>query len=86
MVEGVSDDGSVIIVMYVSAAGETSVGEYRNEYVWKMGFEKGEERISEWSEFVDVGVARDFYPRLRGEVVRRAGQAQGEEGAEGRSA
>lgn len=60
------------IIMYISALGESSVGEYRNQYVWKMGFEEGGERIKEWSEFVDVGVARDFYPLLKGEMVRRA--------------
>ena len=36
---------------------------------WKMGFEENKEdevmRISEWSEYVDVGMARDFAPKLR---------------------
>lgn len=59
VIEDASDDGRESIVMYVSASGETHIGEYKNEYVWKMGFEEGGERISEWSEFVDVGVARD---------------------------
>ncbi|KAH6620323.1 hypothetical protein C7974DRAFT_231132 [Boeremia exigua] len=79
VVEGVGADGAVRIVMYVSAAGETRVGPYRNQYVWSMGFEEGGERVSEWSEFVDVGVARDFGPVLRGELERLA-----REGAKGK--
>lgn len=72
VVEGVADSGAKTIVMYVSARGETPVGEYRNEYVWKMGFTDDGRLIKEWSEFVDVGVARDFYPLLKGEMLRRA--------------
>ena len=40
------------------------MGEYRNEYVWKMGFEEGGARVDEWVEYVDVGMVRDFYPKL----------------------
>ncbi|OAL52782.1 hypothetical protein IQ07DRAFT_585887 [Pyrenochaeta sp. DS3sAY3a] len=60
------------IVMYISARGDTPVGEYKNEYVWKMGFEDGGERVCEWVEYVDVGMARDFYPLLKAEMIRRA--------------
>ncbi|KAF2110301.1 hypothetical protein BDV96DRAFT_583787 [Lophiotrema nucula] len=63
------------IVMYVKALGETAVGEYRNEYVWKMAFDE-DARISEWSEFVDVGMARDFLPKLRAELQRRRVEAE----------
>lgn len=81
VIEGISEDGSKRIVMYVSAFGESPVGEYRNQYVWKMGFEEGGERISEWSEFVDVGVARDFYPLLKGEMLRRVAVKEKDEDA-----
>ncbi|KAF3045534.1 hypothetical protein E8E12_009343 [Didymella heteroderae] len=77
MIEGVSFDGTKRIVMYVSAFGESSVGEYRNQYVWKMGFTDDGELIREWSEFVDVGMAQDFYPKLKGEMVRRAAAKDG---------
>lgn len=60
------------IVMFISAHGDTPVGEYKNEYVWKMAFEEGGEKVCEWVEFVDVGMARDFYPLLKGEMIRRA--------------
>lgn len=54
-IEGAGQDGErKKIVMYVSAAGDTPVGEYRNEYVWKMGFDESGERVSEWVEYVDV--------------------------------
>ncbi|KAF2632522.1 hypothetical protein BU25DRAFT_382017 [Macroventuria anomochaeta] len=65
------------IVMYVSAFGESPMGDYRNQYVWKMGFTSDGSQISSWSEFVDVGVARDFYPLLKREMVRRAEAAEG---------
>lgn len=88
VIEGVSEvpspDASEMtprkkIVMYVSARGDTPVGEYRNEYVWKMGFEEGGRRVSEWVEYVDVGMTRDFYPLLKGEMVRKA-----QDGAKGK--
>ena len=80
-VSSAGDDGAIAkggiverkkIVMFVSARGDTPVGEYRNEYVWKMAFEEGGTRVSEWVEYVDVGMTRDFYPLLRGEMMRRA--------------
>lgn len=64
------------IVMYVEATGQTPVGEYKNEYVWKLAFDEAGEKVDEWSEYVDVGKTRDFYPLLRGEMVRRMGQRQ----------
>lgn len=80
-IEGTSTDAEGIkkrkIVMFVEAKGETPVGEYRNEYVWKMGFEEGGERVDEWVEYVDVGMTRDFYPKLKGEMEKRAREAQG---------
>ncbi|KAF1934095.1 uncharacterized protein M421DRAFT_253 [Didymella exigua CBS 183.55] len=78
VIEGTSSDGSKRIVMYVSAFGESPVGEYKNQYVWKMGFTEDGELIKEWTEFVDVGVARDFYPKLKGEMVKRAAASENE--------
>lgn len=80
VVEGLSSNGTKTIVMYVSASGETAVGDYRNEYVWKMGFTDDGRLIKEWSEFVDVGVTRDFYPLLKGEIVRKATVGQARKG------
>lgn len=88
-IEGRDEDGGERIVLLVKARGDTMVGEYRNEYVWFVGFEDevqeagwaggegveaGKEggkwkRISSWTEYVDAGMVRDFYPRLRGAVL-----------------
>jgi hypothetical protein len=68
----VEDVAGKKIVMFVSARGDTPVGEYRNEYVWKMEFDESGEKVEKWTEFVDVGMARDFYPKLVGEMKRRA--------------
>jgi hypothetical protein len=87
IIEGVSDtevdsrsggqNGKKKIVMFVTATGDTTVGEYRNEYVWRMAFEEGGDRVCEWSEFVDVGVSRDFMPKLKGEIARKMAEGSG---------
>lgn len=66
------------IVMFVSALGDTVVGEYRNEYVWRMKFDEAGEKIAEWQEFVDAGMLRDFFPKLKAELVRKAELAKKE--------
>jgi hypothetical protein len=58
------------IVMFVTAAGATTVGEYRNEYVWSIAFEEGG----------DVGVSRDFMPKLKGEIARKMAESKGRDG------
>ncbi|KAH7078681.1 hypothetical protein BKA63DRAFT_506912 [Paraphoma chrysanthemicola] len=91
LIEGVSEcpaptdekDGFVQkkkIIMYVNARGDTPIGEYVNQYVWKMGFEEGGERVNEWEEYVDVGMAKDFFPRLQAEMKRRAEEKAKEDG------
>lgn len=72
------------IVMFVAAEGQTVVGEYKNEYVWKMGFDE-EARICEWVEYVDAGMVRDFFPRLKAEMGRRASAGAGAKEAEAES-
>lgn len=71
------------IVLFVSARGSTPVGEYNNEYVWKMAFDESGETVNEWTEYVDVGMTRDFYPLLKGEMIRRAKAATGIAGEKG---
>jgi hypothetical protein len=76
VIEGTSDDGKKKLIMYISAFGESPIGPYRNQYVWRMGFTDDGELINDWSEFVDVGMVRDFYPKLKAEMVRRAEEAE----------
>jgi|SRR5579871_727209 len=59
------------ICMWLLARADTAVGEYRNEYVWLMEFDESGEKIAGMKEFVDAGMARDFWPRLKGEMARR---------------
>lgn len=55
VIEGTSQEsGNKKIVMYITARGDTAIGKYNNEYVWKLGFEESGERVNEWSEYVDV--------------------------------
>ncbi|KAF2815077.1 uncharacterized protein BDZ99DRAFT_363536, partial [Mytilinidion resinicola] len=52
------------ISMWLEARGDTAAGEYVNEYVWNMEFDEAGQQIVGWREFVDVGMARDFFPKL----------------------
>jgi hypothetical protein len=55
VIEGKSENGDrKKIVMFVRARGDTPVGEYINEYVWRMGFDESGEKVDEWAEYVDV--------------------------------
>ena len=72
------------IVMHLTARADTAAGEYLNEYVWFMEFEgegegkteaDGECKIKLWKIYVDVGVNRDFWPKLKAARDKVNGQA-----------
>ncbi|KAF2788561.1 hypothetical protein K505DRAFT_378830 [Melanomma pulvis-pyrius CBS 109.77] len=71
------------IAMFVRAEGQTPIGVYNNQYVWRMEFDEAGEKVDMWTEFVDVGMVRDFYPRLVGEMKRRAEEAERKESGGG---
>lgn len=50
--------------MHLKARADTAAGEYLNEYIWTLHFDS-QGRIEEQKEYVDVGVNRDFYPKLQ---------------------
>ena len=55
VIEGTSiETGKKKIVLYIIARGDTPVGAYNDECVWKMGFDDSGGKISEWSEYIDV--------------------------------
>ena len=60
----VEDIAARKIVMHLKARADTAAGEYVNEYMWTLRFDE-EGRIADQKEFVDVGVNRDFYPKLQ---------------------
>ncbi|SLM35095.1 hypothetical protein LPUS_04143 [Lasallia pustulata] len=53
------------IVMWLSANGDTKLGEYRNEYMWTMEFDESGGKIVKMKEFVDTAMIKEFYPQLR---------------------
>ena len=61
--ELVEDTAARKIVMHLKARADTAAGEYANEYIWTLHFDE-EGRIDDQKEYVDVGVNRDFYPKL----------------------
>ncbi|KAL8822291.1 MAG: hypothetical protein Q9191_006971 [Dirinaria sp. TL-2023a] len=52
------------IVMHLRARADTAAGEYANEYMWVLRFDE-QGKISDQKEYVDVGVNRDFFPKLQ---------------------
>lgn len=52
------------ITMHLKARADTAAGEYLNEYMWILTFD-GEGMIEDQKEYVDVGVNRDFFPKLQ---------------------
>lgn len=53
------------ICLYLSARGDTVVGEYVNEYMWLLDFDESGEKITCSKEYSDTALARDFFPKLR---------------------
>jgi hypothetical protein len=64
------------VCVWLLARADTEVGKYRNEYVWLMEFDESGENIVGMKEFVDVGMARDFWPKLKGEMARREAEKE----------
>jgi len=52
------------IIMHLKARADTAAGEYLNEYMWILKFDE-EGMIEDQKEYVDVGVNRDFFPKLQ---------------------
>lgn len=62
----IEDVGQRKIVLWLHVRADTLVGEYVNEYVWRLQFGDGAQAglIAEWWEYVDAGM-RDFFPKLQ---------------------
>lgn len=56
------------MVMHLKARADTAAGEYLNEYMWILKF-NDEGMIEDQKEYVDVGVNRDFFPKLQKALV-----------------
>ncbi|KXT02135.1 hypothetical protein AC578_5937 [Pseudocercospora eumusae] len=59
----IEDVESRKICAHLNARADTAAGEYVNEYMWTLEFNEAT-KIIKWSEFVDTGVNRDFWPKL----------------------
>ena len=69
--ELVEDVAARKIVMWLTARADTAAGEYASEYMWTLDFDESGEKIVWQKEFVDSGMSRDFWPKLR-ESVKKA--------------
>ena len=56
------------IVMHLKARADTAAGEYLNEYMWILKFDD-KDMIEDQKEYVDVGVNRDFFPKLQKALI-----------------
>ncbi|KAL8700828.1 MAG: hypothetical protein Q9201_005237 [Fulgogasparrea decipioides] len=63
--ELIEDSANNRICMWLSARADTMVGEYVNEYVWLLDFDKSGKKIVRTKEFSDSVMARDFFPKLK---------------------
>lgn len=62
------------ICLYLSARGDTVVGEYVNEYMWLLDFDENGEKITCSKEYSDTALARDFFPKLKAAMTARREQ------------
>ena len=52
------------IVIWAMSSATTPVGPYANEYWLTFYFTKDQTKVETFLESVDVGVSRDFFPKL----------------------
>ena len=65
------DEQANRICLYLSARGDTVVGEYVNEYMWLLDFDESGEKITCSKEYSDTILARDFFPKLKAAMTAR---------------
>ena len=53
------------LCLWLTARGDTAAGEYINEYVWLLDFDKSGTKIMKSKEYSDTIMARDFFPKLQ---------------------
>ena len=83
--ETIEDVQQKKIVMHLKARADTAAGEYLNEYMWILTFDE-EGKIADQKEYVDVGVNRDFFPKLQKALTgikEGKGEEAGKEGKDG---
>lgn len=68
------------ICLYLSARGDTVVGEYVNEYMWLLNFNESGEKITCSKEYSDTALARDFFPKLKTAMTERREQLASQDG------
>ena len=74
----VEDKESRRISMWLKAKGDTLAGEYVNEYMWLLDFDR-DGKITTSKEFSDSVMERDFFPKLSAAMKKQqAEKAYGE--------
>ena len=53
------------LCLWLTARGDTAVGEYINEYVWLLDFDKSGTKITCSKEYSDTLMLKDFFPKLQ---------------------
>ena len=74
------DEQANRICLYLSARGDTVVGEYVNEYMWLLDFDESGEKITCSKEYSDTILARDFFPKLKAAMTARHEELASQDG------
>jgi hypothetical protein len=64
------------VCLWLSARADTAAGEYVNEYMWTMTFDKSGQKLVHVQEFVDTVVNKEFWPKLLAAMREKQAQAQ----------
>jgi len=63
------DEKNNVVVIWARSTANTPVGPYANEYMLTLYMTKDQKKVKTFLEFVDIGVSRDFFPKLNAWVA-----------------
>lgn len=74
----IEDSAANRVCLSLNARADTMAGEYVNEYMWLLDFDKTCTKITLSQEFSDTVMERDFFPKLKAAMEKQqAGQTNG---------
>ena len=63
------DEKKNAVVIWARSTANTPIGPYANEYMLTLYMTKDQKKVETFLEFVDIGVSRDFFPKLNAWVA-----------------
>ena len=65
------------LCMWMTARADTAAGEYINEYVWLLEFDRSGHKVVSSKEYSDTIMARDFFPKLQAAMKKHQASLNG---------